>query len=245
MLSKNRQKILISLKSRKGREKHRLFMIEGSKSVAEALASDLEVIEVYTTSFDLLPADAKGITLISKEEMQYISALSTPPGVLAVVRIPQAVSEAEVIAQAKNVDFVLVLDGLRDPGNLGTIIRTADWFGHPLILASDDCVELFNPKVVQASMGSVLRVSVQYGNLSTLLPQLGCPLYGMDLNGQSLFETNPLKGAFIIGSESHGIRSDLSNLLSDRITIPGGNDAESLNAAVSAAILLAEQFRLQ
>lgn len=240
MWSKNQAKIVKSLRLKKQRLEHGLFTVEGSKIVAELLLSDYKVREVYVTgeAFALQFPDA---TPISAKEMEQTSQMSTPPGVLAVVELPSwyKAPEAQTIVGKR---FIAV-DGLRDPGNLGTIMRSAAWFGFDAVLASDDSVDCFNPKVLQASMGSFLRTPVYYGELATLVSSLNLAVYGLDLEGDSLFTTPLKEGIFVVGSESHGLRPDVRPLITQFIHIEGTKSAESLNAAVSASILMAEVWR--
>ena len=176
-------------------------------------------------------------------QMSQMSGQDTPPGILAVVRTPKA-KPLEVSAR-----FILALDGISNPGNMGTIIRTAEWFGIRHIVCSPDCVEIWNPKVIQATMGSVFRINILETDLSAFLKaqsQQGKAIYGALLEGENLFEMESSKGGVIvIGSESHGIRADVLPCITHAVTIPRKNNSatESLNASVAAAIIMAEMTR--
>lgn len=183
------------------------------------------------------------IEIISAEEMQRITALSTASECLAIVKMPNE-SMLELIDEdylRKN--LILVLDGIRDPGNLGTIIRIADWFGIEHIVCSDDTVELYNTKVVQSTMGSMLRVNVHYVELDDFLKKhQSATIWGALLKGQNVYELNEAKkGILMMGSESHGIHESHLKYINKSVTIPNiGGSAESLNAAVATAILCSE-----
>lgn len=169
---------------------------------------------------------------VEQFELEKISALQTPQQVLAVAALPQL--------YYKPGNWLLILDGIQDPGNLGTIIRTAHWFGIYQIICSPGCADAFSPKVVQASMGSIFKVSVIYQHLAVFLSGYQQPVYGALLNGKN---SNDLKnaepGAIIIGNEGKGIGQDIMPFITP-ITIPGKSDAESLNAAVAAGILMSQ-----
>lgn len=174
---------------------------------------------------------------VSINELQKISALQNPQGVLAVFEITKNVD----FDSDKIDDLIIVLDGVQDPGNMGTIIRTADWFGFKNIICSMDTVDVYNPKVVQASMGSLARISVDYMDLSQLFTKNNLPVYGALLNGENIFNCNfEQKGYLIFGNEGNGISDELKPFISKAITIPGGEATESLNVSISAAICCAE-----
>lgn len=170
------------------------------------------------------------IQLVTAGDMRKISAMSGDSEVLVVAN--------QLELTPKQADWTLVLDGIRDPGNLGAIIRIADWFGFTQLVVSTDTVDLYNPKVIQATMGSFLRVSVVYQELSTFLAESSVPIYGAILGGQQLHEVTPGKqGILVIGSESHGIRQEVLQLVSHPVMIPRYGGAESLNASVATGIL--------
>ena len=210
----------------------------------ELLRSSFETVGLYATEVFLTdyPAFAEAET-VSEVQMQQMSGQDTPPGILAVVRIPK---QDEIKISSR---IVLALDGIANPGNMGTLIRTAEWFGIQDVVCSSDCVELWNPKVVQATMGSLFRVKVWKTELPVFLQKAksdGNAIYGALLEGENLFEMKGKpEGIIVIGSESHGIRKEVLPCITHPITIPrvGGSATESLNAAVAGAILMAEMTR--
>jgi TrmH family RNA methyltransferase len=249
MLSKNLDKFIRSLHQAKYRDQQQLFLAEGPKIVKELLHSSYQIkillaLEEWISAHkSLVPREVELIP-IKQNELDRISALQTPNSVIAVVHMGKKTPSGQVPEN----DLFIALDGIRDPGNLGTIIRTADWFGISGIICSPDCVDLFNPKVVQATMGSIARVRVDYMNLAELFQAkpAGLPIYGAVLDGVNLFE-QPLvpRGYLVIGSESHGISGDLLPFITHLISIPSyskgkNRSAESLNASVATAILCAE-----
>ena len=244
MITKNTIKQIASLRQQKFRKESGLFVVEGRKMVEELLCSDFETMGVYASEAFLAdyPSFAKAET-VSEIQMEQMSGLDTPPGILAVVKIPQ---QGEIKTTSK---LVLALDGIANPGNMGTLIRTAEWFGIRDVVCSTDCVELWNPKTVQATMGSLFRMKVWKTNLADFLHQAqseGRTVYGALLEGENLFQMKAKpEGILVIGSESHGIRADVLPCITHPITIPrvGGSSTESLNAAVAGAILMAEMTR--
>ena len=211
----------------------------------EFIASGYKIQVVYHTSV----YDAKLYKLskkvnfqdISVAEMQKMSSLTTPQEVLAVIHLPQwpALTRNQLLNQ-----FTLVLDGVQDPGNLGTIIRTADWFGIKNIICSEDTVDAYNPKVVQATMGSLARINLHYTNLVTALPQLNLPIYGALLNGDNIYTTDfGNEGLVVMGNEGNGLRPEIQQLITQAITIPRIGEAESLNVAIATALFCSEICR--
>lgn len=240
MLSKNELKYIQSLCQKKQRQEERLFLVEGAKLVEELLQTGLNVRKIYA-----LPVWAEKhshlpqLTEITEEELEKISNLQTPNQVLALVEQPAPAAEPVLANQ-----LTLVLDTIQDPGNLGTIIRIADWFGIYQVVASMDTVELYNPKVIQSTMGSYARVQVCYRPLADFLSAATVPVYGALLNGQNMYEVAPLKeGILLIGNESKGIQADLLSFVSHPITIPRIGGAESLNAAIAAGIIISHLTR--
>ena len=234
MISKNDIKEIRALGQKKFREERGLFVVEGEKLVEEALRSGFAVEAVYRTED------------IGEEAMARISQLTHPSPALAVVRRPAP--SAPSIAPD---ELVLALDGVRDPGNLGTILRIADWFGIRQVLASRDTVECFNPKVVQATMGAIFRVRVHYCDLGSFIPGLPAqlPVYGTFLEGDSIYRTPLTRGGILVmGSEADGISPAVAALVSRKLFIPpypaGGRTSESLNVAVATAICCSEFRRL-
>ncbi|GGI50328.1 hypothetical protein GCM10011425_15400 [Mucilaginibacter galii] len=170
-----------------------------------------------------------------------MSSLTTPQEVLAVIHMPEwpPLTQSNLINR-----FTLVLDGVQDPGNLGTIIRTADWFGIQHIICSEDTVDAYNPKVVQATMGSLSRVKLHYTNLATLLPQFNLPVLGAMLNGDNIYTANlGTQGLIIMGNEGNGLRPEIEKLITQSITIPRIGEAESLNVAIATALFCSEVSR--
>lgn len=230
-------KLVRSLSQKKFRTLHGLFIAEGKKIVEEAIRSGLKIHSVYTTDpgfADFYP-DCETVTA---KEMESMSELSTPSPYLAVIE------QRKTTWTTPNENPVILLDGISDPGNLGTIIRTAEWFGIRSVICSENCVELYNPKVVQSTMGSIFRVSVMVTSLNKAIPEMktaGYHVCGADLSGTSLFtfRKDQKKYALVIGSESHGISSEVKTLLDESVTIPGKGKAESLNASVAAGIMMA------
>ena len=245
-LSANKIKFIRSLHQKKYRDEHNLFIAEGEKIVEEAMRSGYNVKEVYHESE------------IGKEAMQRISNLSSPSPVLAVIEKPnltpdsilQSVSNKENLSGRK--PLYLALDGVKDPGNLGTIIRVADWFGVEAIFASHGSVEVYNPKVVQATMGAIFRKQVIYTDLAQVCNKFraaGLPVYGTFLDGMNMYRKELSIGTdapvmIVIGNESEGISAAMEALVSDRLYIPpypaDDPGSESLNAAVATAITVAE-----
>ncbi|MFC5283334.1 TrmH family RNA methyltransferase [Pedobacter alpinus] len=244
MLSKSQISLIKSLHQKKYRKEHQLFIVEGYKAISEFLNSDYHVKSIYYTSDILSKMDnlsnKQNICEVSINELEKISALQAPQGILAVIKIP----ENTTIIESQIKEQIIVLDGVQDPGNLGTIIRTADWFGFNQIICSEDCVEVYNPKVIQATMGSLTRVKVSYQNIETLLKSSNLPKYGTLLNGENIFNQNwESAGFLILGSEGKGISPEIIDLISHKITIPGGKNTESLNVGIAAAICCAEMSR--
>ena len=210
----------------------------------ELLLSDFEVEHLFATETFLRdhPSFSSAET-VSEVQMQQMSGQETPPGILAVVRIPR---QRELTIPGR---FVLALDGIANPGNMGTIIRTAEWFGIREVVCSTDCVEVWNPKVIQATMGSVFRINVTEADLPVFLTEQrrqGKAIYGALLEGGNLFELKEKKeGIIVIGSESHGIRPEVLPYITHPITIPrvGKSPTESLNASIAAAIIMAEMTK--
>ena len=234
MVSKNEVKYIQSLYQKKNRVEERLFVAEGPKLVEELLRSDYRVRNVYATEEWCNANSTVNATAVTPAELERISGLQTPNQVLAIgeQRVPGGEPKLKE-------HFSLVLDGIQDPGNLGTIIRIADWFGIYQIIASPDTAEFYNPKVVQATMGSFLRVQIWYQPLEAFLPVAGVPVFGALLNGTNVLQHAPVtEGLLVIGNESKGIRDPLLPFVSHAVTIPRIGAAESLNAAVATGIIL-------
>ena len=237
MVSKNQIKRITSLLQKKYRKQEQLFFVEGVKGVQELLDSNFELVELFTTNSELFSVDKSKVCAITELELQKISALTTPNTCLALFKIPAAVSFEEK-------ELIVALDDVRDPGNLGTIIRLCDWFGIKTLFCSEESVDVYNPKVVQATMGSISRVNIVYGNLEHLLSETKLPVFGTFMNGKNIYkETLPNEGIIVMGNEANGISKVIENLVSERIAIPRFGDlqaTESLNVATATAIILSE-----
>lgn len=212
--------------------------------VEELLQSNMKTLCLYATERFLRDYDIHDdrLEIASEIQMEQMSGQDTPPGILAVVEIPQP-------RAIKEEGMILALDGIANPGNMGTIIRTAEWFGMSQIVCSEDCVELWNPKVIQATMGSIFRMNVTSVNLASYLDEAkksGKAIYGALLDGENIFSKERWDdGVIVIGSESHGIRSEILPYITHPITIPRakGSITESLNASMAAGIIMAEVNR--
>lgn len=234
MISKADIKYIRSLRQKKYRQKHEAFVVEGEKMVAELMASNLELIKGFSVGIH------PHFQSISERELESISQLSTPNQLLAVARIPQVELDWD---KFKN-KLVIALDGVKDPGNLGTIIRIADWFGVEDLICSVDTVDAYNSKVVQASMGSIFRVRLHYLSLNQFVKDYeqqfsSQPMYAANMQGENAFETTLKNGLLIMGSESHGLSAEVLQKTTS-ITIPRYGSAESLNVAVATGILCAQ-----
>jgi len=242
MLSKTIVKYIQRLAHKKFRDEHGVFIAEGPKVVAELLgAGNVKCKSIYGTvewfneSAGFLNKISAGETIeISDIELEHISQLQTPNKVAAVFY-----KKEEELADLKN-NFSLMLDDLQDPGNLGTIIRIADWFGVKNIICSNNCVDCYNPKVVQASMGSLARVNILYTELEKFIKDnAAIKTYAATLAGKSISSMGQIKeGIILIGNESKGVSERLLDMAAEQITIPKQGEAESLNAAVACGIIL-------
>jgi TrmH family RNA methyltransferase len=251
MVSKNQIKNISALHQKKFRKELGLFIAEGPKVIEEFLHSDLKVTEIYglenwvTKNILLLKKINCPYFTVTEAELARISALQTPNEVLVIFKQP-TYTEKDINTKA---DLFLYLDGVSDPGNMGTIIRMADWFGIKQIFCSNTCADAFNPKVVQSTMGSLARVKLLTKDLTEICNLLHVTeIYGATLGGETLYTANlPKKCMLVIGSESHGISAGNTKLLSKQISIPQakGRKTESLNAAVATSIILSEFFRQQ
>jgi TrmH family RNA methyltransferase len=257
MISINQQKLIRSLQQKKHREKQSLFLLEGDKIITDLLStgemSDQNTVMICASSEWIRKQSATGSPLLKnmiearREDLKKLSALQTPPEVMAVMKIPATIFDPEILKS----DLTLVFDQVRDPGNLGTIIRTADWFGIRKIVCSHGSVDQYNNKAVQASMGSVMRVQVHYTNLQELFitaARLKIPVYGTTMDGDDLFDT-PVKnpGIIVFGNESTGIDPIYEPFFKTKLRIPdfpvGKSATESLNIASSVAVICSELRR--
>lgn len=237
MLSKNQIKLISSLHQKKYRKEEQLFFVEGKKGVEELIASSFELTQIYTTQDNDFSHLKDLRTIVSASEMKKISALATASTCLAVFKIPQKTAFATD-------GLLLALDDVRDPGNLGTIIRLCDWFGIKTLLCSKDTVDVYNPKVVMSTMGSLARVQVVYLDLAEFISEYKKPIYGTFMDGENIYSSVlPSEGLIIMGNEANGISKNTEEKVSHKIAIPQfgeGKKTESLNVATAAAIVLNE-----
>ena len=235
MLSKSQIKLITSLKQKKYRQDLGLFVVEGIKTINELLASPLALHALYTTEpFNI---DARVEVLISETDLKRISFLKTPNKALAVFKIPEQ-------KPIETNGLIVALDDVRDPGNLGTIIRLCDWFGIKELVCSKATVDCFNPKVIQATMGSITRVNISYLDLEVFLKETDSPVFGAFMDGEVVYKKAlPKQGVLVMGNEANGVSKAIEALISEKITIPRFGDlqaTESLNVATATAILLSE-----
>ena len=236
MLSKRELKILRSLRQKKFRNEHGKFLVEGEKLVQEAIESDFEVEAVYHGQSQAPPTPSSfAVQEVSQKELSQISSMKNPPGIMALVKIP---NESFQISSNK----ILAVEDINDPGNLGTILRIADWFGIETVLCSEETVDEFNPKVIQSSMGSIFRTRLARVDLTEKIEKLkakGYSIVGAEMSGKKLDrDTIPQKAVLVMGSESHGISPEIQKLLDFSVTIEKRGRAESLNVAVATGIIL-------
>ena len=237
MLSKNQIKLINSLQQKKYRTKNNLFIVEGVKGVNEFLNSDFVLHILFCTqNFEHNISSAK-IQEVSIPELKKISNYTSPNEVLGLFEIP---SKDEV----KLNKFILVLDGVNDPGNLGAIIRLCDWFGVEQLLCSSNTVDCFNPKVVQSTMGSLTRVSIIYTDIELFISKTELPVYTAMMDGENVYKSKlPKKAVLVMGNEANGVSDSINKLVLEKLTIPKfgeGQLTESLNVAAATAILLSE-----
>ena len=238
MLSKSRITLITSLKQKKYRTQHRLFVVEGIKTIQEFLNSSYNLEFLYTTS--LFEGVLEGVqTLVSESDLKKISFLKNTNSALAVFKMQDTI----LIDESK---LIVALDNVRDPGNLGTIIRLCDWFGVTDLICNLETVDCYNPKVVQATMGSLTRVNITYTNLENYLSgKNDLPVYGTFMNGNNLYTSNSVveKGILVLGNEANGISEEIEKLVTEKITIPkfgAIQKTESLNVAMATSIVLSE-----
>ena len=236
-ISKNQLKLITSLSQKKYRQKHNLFIAEGIKVVNELLNSSFEVETLFCTDeFETAIPDNK-ITRISETELKKISTLKSPNKVFGLFKIPQ-----EKPLQSSG--LIIALDAINDPGNLGTIIRLCDWFGVSQLVCSKDTVDCYNQKVVQASMGSLTRISIHYTELNGYISESNLSTFIADMNGENVYKTDlPKEGILIMGNEANGVSDEIKKLIQNKISIPRfgeTQETESLNVATATAILLSE-----
>lgn len=237
MLTNNDTKLINSLVKKKFRQKYNKFVVEGVKNIKEVLNSSIYVEKIYSIddTFDDFPS--KNV-LITERELKKISQLVTPNTALAVCEIPQ---EKKI---QKN-GFIIALDDIRDPGNLGTIIRMADWFGIQQIVCSKETVDLYNPKVIQSTMGSFIRVQINYTDLEQFFETYSHSILGTFMDGDNLYKTTlPENAVLLMGNEANGISEKLESFVTQRLSIPRMGklqQTESLNVAMATSIILGER----
>ena len=242
MVSKNQIKLITSLQQKKYRKLHGLFLAEGIKVIQELLNSNFTLHHLYVTNAVFEGVPQQKTSVLSEAEFKKISALSTPNNCLALFEIP---TEQKLSKEG----LIVVLDDIRDPGNLGTILRLCDWFGIKDVICSEETVDVYNPKVVQATMGSITRVNVVYTDLEAFLKTTQLPIFGTFMDGENIYQKElPKTGVIVMGNEANGISAGVEQLCTQRIAIPRFGDlqqTESLNVATATAIILSEFRRLK
>ena len=247
MISRKKAKFIKSLHLKKFRKQEQLFLVEGAKSVLELLNADFQTLMLlcspnfYEKNKDLLFFDQTEINIIDEKVLSSLSTLKTNHEVLAVVRM-----KPNQLLPIKSNDWTIALDDVRDPGNLGTIIRIADWYGVRQIIASPGTAEMYNPKVIHASMGSFIRINIFYCELNDILVQIGKKVFGALMEGENIHHLkSPDEGGVILmGNESRGINPELFSKLDQKVTIPRIGQAESLNVAIATAIICDNLIRI-
>ncbi|ATA88561.1 RNA methyltransferase [Capnocytophaga stomatis] len=240
MVSKNQIKLIQKLQQKKYRFQHQMFIVEGKKSILEFLQPNFDVEQIFVTEYFSKKLPKNKTTITTKEELKKISSLKNPDEGFAIFKIP---TEQPI----KNKGLIVALDDIRDPGNLGTIIRICDWFGVHQLVCSQETVDCYNPKVVQASMGSLTRVNVHYTDLQHFLNNTKLPVYTTAMSGESVYRTPfPENLILVMGNEANGISEEIFKFATKKITIPRFGQlqqTESLNVATATAILLSEARR--
>ncbi len=236
MVSKNQIKLINSLQQKKYRKLHNLFIAEGKKVIQELIDANFSLEHLFVTKENLF--DSKyNFELISDNDLKKISALTTANDCLAVFKIKEVNSHSSS-------GLELALDNIKDPGNMGTIIRLCDWFGISKIVCTEETVDIYNPKVVQATMGSLARVEVLYTNLANYLKTTDLEIFGTFMEGKNIYKQElPARGIIVMGNEANGISTDIENLVTQKINIPrfgSLQQTESLNVATATAVILSE-----
>ncbi|WP_162089179.1 TrmH family RNA methyltransferase [Chryseobacterium aquaeductus] len=241
MLTAHTIKVLQSLDKKKFRQKYNLFLVEGNKIISELPNTNFKIKEIFSTNPQNLNFEDTLVHQITENELKKISFLQNPKDSVAVCFLNE-----EWKSEDRNIQ--IVLDGIQDPGNLGTIIRLADWFGIEQIICSEDTVDFYNPKVIQASMGSFTRVNITYVDLPEYLSETKNTNIGTDMDGENIYSfEKPEKINLILGNEGNGMRPETEKLLQKKISIPRfGNyqSTESLNVSMAAGIILGQLFRV-
>jgi RNA methyltransferase, TrmH family len=246
MITKNQIKYINSLQQKKFRLEHQSFVVEGAKSIIELLKSDFEIEFLFVTRSFFEDNQAEFLKNLSIQpeitginDIEKIGSFTSNNAALAVVKTKENV---ELLVNDK--EFVLILDDIRDPGNLGTIIRIADWYGITKIVCSNLTVDVYNPKVINSTMGSFTRVRLFYTDLEDFIKKQNVNIYGTLLDGENIHFTEfKDSGYIVIGNEANGISPEISNLITHKITIPRFGSAESLNAGIATAVVLDNVFR--
>ena len=240
MVSKNQIKLISSLHQKKHRQTHQLFIAEGIKGIQELLDAHFELEHLYTTQTDFETVAGNLKTLVTDTDLKKMSALASPNTCLAVFKMPE-------VKAINSSGLIVALDDIRDPGNLGTILRLCDWFGIQQLICSKETVDVYNPKVVQATMGSIARVNVTYVDLNDFIAKSNLAVFGTFMDGENMYTTNlPQEGIIVMGNEANGISSNLEKIIKNRLTIPRFGTlqkTESLNVATATAIVLSEFCR--
>ena len=236
MVVKSELKLIKNLQQKKYRNENGLFVMEGKKAVEELLESGFKVYKLFSTGQELQGSKGTAVETISMKDLKQISSLKNPNGVLGVFH-------KKTVSKIKMEAWTVVLDGVQDPGNLGTIIRLCDWFGIEDLICSNETVDCYNPKVVQATMGSIARVNIFYTDLTDFLNATKVTVYGTFMEGERIHKTSlPEKGILVMGNEGNGISETIRKLCDHEISIPqfGKKVTESLNVATATAIFLNE-----
>ena len=240
MFTKNQAKLIKSLQEKKNRMELSLFLVEGEKSVSELLNSDFEIDFILTTTefFDKygekIREKSNSYEIVNQFELEKVGTFATNDAALAVVK--QKINRHLEVDEN---EIIIALDEIKDPGNLGTIIRIAAWYGIKKIVASKETVDFYNPKVITATKGSFIRVDIFYTNLNDFLALQKVPILGAFLEGENIHEAKfPSSGILLMGNESNGVSYETEQLITKKITIPAYGKAESLNVAIATATIL-------
>jgi RNA methyltransferase, TrmH family len=245
MITKNQIKYINSLQQKKFRLEHQSFVVEGAKSVLELLKSDFEIELLFVTNDffveneDLLQNLSVQAIIVNSVDLEKAGSFSSNNAALVIVKTKKNV---ELLVEEN--EFALILDDIRDPGNLGTIIRIADWYAIKKVICSESTVDFYNPKVINSTMGSFTRTQLFYTDLETFIKKQDLNIYGALLNGENIHRTKfPKSGYIVIGNEANGISEPIEKLITHKITIPRFGGAESLNAGIATAVVLDNVFR--
>ena len=237
MVTKNQIKLISGLQLKKNRIAQNLFFAEGQKTIEELILAGLEMVNLYVSENIFVNIKSSIRTEITFDELKKISALTNANNCLAIFKIPQP-------KKIKSSGIIIALDSIRDPGNLGTIIRLCDWFGIADLICSDTTVDVYNPKVVQATMGSIARVNINYLDLENFLQQTKLPIYGAFMDGDNIYKTQlPDQAIIVMGNEANGISDNITKIVQKRVSIPkfgSLQEAESLNVSAATAIVMSE-----